>query len=127
VSHNTLLFLLSRVVIDLSRHILWEVSHAGEDIDVAGLDPQRSVCWSLEPTVDLPDQIEEYKQRTSKVGLEPGNSIQIAATNGVKCDVELGKESEYGNKYDEVRTPDTESGLVRQLIKRAAVVFPVDR
>jgi hypothetical protein len=57
--------------------------------------------------------------------LEPGDSVEVAATNGIQRDVELGKESEYGDEYDEVRAPDTKSSLVRQLIKRAAVVFPL--
>jgi hypothetical protein len=117
---------LSWETIHLSRQVIVKVPHAGEDINVAGLDPQRSVCWSFEPTVDLPDQIEEDKQGTSEVGLEPGNSVQVRTADGIKCDVELGKESEYRDKYDEVRAPDTESCLVRQLIKRAAIVFPFD-
>jgi hypothetical protein len=39
--------------------------------------------------------------------LEPGDSVEVAATNGIQRDVELGKESEYGDEYDEVRAPDT--------------------
>jgi hypothetical protein len=58
--------------------------------------------------------------------LEPSGGVQVRTTDGIECDVELGKESEDGNEYDEVRAPDTESSLVRQLVKRTTVGFPVD-
>lgn len=126
VRQRTLLSLLIVNEFGLEQSVGGEISHAGKNIDVPCSDEQRSVSGSDKPTVDLPDQVKEDKQRTGKVKLEPGVGVQVGAADRVKCGVELGKESEYGNEHDEVRAPDAGRGLVRQLVERTTIVFPID-
>lgn len=55
---------------------------------------------SREPAVDLPDQVQEQRERRREEGLEEGFCVEVArrGSNGVERDVEL---SDYAEDVDD--------------------------
>jgi hypothetical protein len=69
------------------------VPHAAVDVDVLGRDPQRTVRWALEPTPDLPHEVQEDQQRAGEVCNEEAFRLKRGPTDGVQCGVEGSHES----------------------------------
>lgn len=78
------------------------IPHAGVKVNVFDRDPKRAVCWALEPTVDLPNEVQEDEQRASEVKLEESAGIEVRASDGVESYVELGDESETTDEHTDV-------------------------
>jgi len=109
-----------------STDLALDLSHAAVDIDVVRGNPQWSVCWVLEPAVNLPDQEEEDQKRTSEIGLEPvsGTEVVGGVTGRVQPNVELSQQRKNGDEHDEIRTPDATVSAVWEFVQRVSVVFP---
>jgi hypothetical protein len=65
------------------------LSHAGKDINILCSNEEWTVRWYDEPTVDLPDEVQEEEERPGEVQLEEELSIQVGTADGVERNVEL--------------------------------------
>ena len=110
IIHRSLLLGLLLQLLDTSAPLLiWHtwatdrslnVPHTCVDIDVLDLHVQRTVRRPNEPTVDLPDQVQEHEQRPSEVRDKEAFCVQITGggADWIEGDVEL---SEKSDKVDE--------------------------
>lgn len=99
-------------------------SHARVDIDVLDLGEEWAVSGPVEPTIDLPDEVEENDQRPSKVQLEEDVGVQVGTTDGVEGDVELAHQGKDANQNADVRAPHAEDSSEGEFGSRMSVVRP---
>ena len=135
VTLNTFLLVRSLQLLDASAPLiirdtgttdtLLSVSHARININIADLDPQRTVGWIVEPAVDLPAQKEEDQQRTSEIQLEKRLGIQFSAADWIQCDVELSHEGNDVDQQAHIRAVHAERGLEWEFVQRMTVVSPI--
>jgi hypothetical protein len=78
----------------------------------------------VEPTVDLPGKIQEDGERGGEVGLEEGIRVRGSADR-VQRDIGLTQERKDIDEDADVRTPDSEEGLVREFVEGVALSLPV--
>lgn len=108
----------------LAANRILRVPHAGVDVDVLESDEQRAVGGVLEPTVDLPAQVQEDKQRPGEVELEESFGVEVGAADGVQGDVELGDEGDDVDQDADVRAGDAETRFVGEFVEGVAIRFP---
>lgn len=136
--HRCLLRLLALKLNDTSPPLLsinmWSrdqvhlsLPHASVNIDVLDRNVERAFFWTSEPRVDLPSQVQNDEERTSKVSLEESGRVQVARRRAhwVKGDVELSCQTEEIHDGTDVRTVDAEGGLEWEFINAVTLVFPV--
>lgn len=101
------------------------LAHARVDVNVHSSPEERTILWTVDPAIDLPDGVQEDEQRPGEVQLEEVFGIWRAA-NWPQCDVELSNKSDDVDEHAQVRAPDTESGLVGDLIQGVTLSLPVE-
>jgi hypothetical protein len=107
-SSHTMNLLLILHFLDASTALVWGNIHAADpalalthtrvNIDVPQSDEQWSIGRADEPTPDLPDQVQEDQEGSSKVKLEEVLGVQVGATDRVQGGVEL---SDQGENIDQ--------------------------
>ena len=85
-------------------HAPLSLAHARVNVNILGSDPQRPVVRVCEPAVDLPDEVEEDRNRGGKVGLEERGRVEVTrwGSDRVKSDVELRDDCEDGDEDAEI-------------------------
>lgn len=122
VSANTLLLVLLFDLDNALLSLVWcqmfsadeldlSFSHSSINIDLADWCPERSVRRDLEPGVDLPDQVEEDKERTCQVSREESLSREIWSSDWIQRGVELRSQADEVDESTDVRASHTEGGL----------------
>ena len=89
-------------------HLSVSLPHASVDVDVLRSNPQWAVRRMLEPTVDLPHQVQNKEERCCHVGFEKALDAERCSTDWVKRDVELGDERNGVNGEANPRAPNAE-------------------
>jgi hypothetical protein len=98
--------------------------HAGVDVDILDCNPQRAMLRNVDPTVNLPAQVQGDEERRRHVSFEKGLGVRRSATDWEKCDIELGDEGKGTNAEGYPRAPDTKCGLVREFVEGVTVRLP---
>lgn len=100
------------------------LAHSLVDIYVLNLDVQRALLRNLVPRPHLPYNVQGDEEGARKVVLEEGGGVEIWPADRIKGDIELGGQANKVQNGADIGAPNTEYGLVGELIDTVALKFP---
>lgn len=90
------------------------LAHASVNVDILCADKHGTVSGDLEPTVDLPDQVQEDDERQGQILVEKGLRAACRVTSDrEQSDVERSHQTDDVQKEAQPAAPDAKGCLTR--------------